>query len=453
MKKLTAFNKRKFFYFLMIFFVLFPVVHSDTISEYQKIQENIDKDEKRLVEIFKDIHANPELGFQENRTANIVDTEFKNLGYQTITGIGKTGVAAIMKNGDGPIVMYRADIDGLAVKETTGLPYASTKVGKLEGVDGAELPLMHACGHDAHVTWMLGAAKVMSENKDKWKGTLVFIAQPAEEPGLGARAMVEDNMYKKGVPKPDYLIGMHTAPIPVGTYVAVPGARMAGMDQIDVVFNGVGGHGSAPQVAKDPVIMSAIAVTSYQSIVSRAIDPQNAAVLTVGSIQAGTENNVIPASSLVKINLRWFNENDRNIMVNGIQRINEGIAFSYGLNKDMYPKMIRKGWAAPLVNDKELTERIERALQSNIKGIENLKNYPPAMGSEDFHHLVLDNTKHIYSYILVGVADPKVFEKAQKEGKPFPYFNHNGNFMVDLKAIPYGVKMASISLLDVFNNK
>ena len=236
----------------------------------------------------------------------------KALGYDVMTGIGKTGVTGILKNGDGPIVMYRADMDCNAVKETTGLPYASLKTSKNE--EGVEVPVMHACGHDAHTTWMLGIAKIMVTPKNQWKETLIMIAQPAEEPAGGANAMAAE-MYKKGVPEPDYLLGMHTAPAPMGYYLNAAGFRMAGADQLDVTFYGIGGYGSTPQGAIDPIVMAANAILQYQTIISRNIDPQAAAVIAVGAIQAGTDNNVIPASALLKLNLRWFNEADRKLMI------------------------------------------------------------------------------------------------------------------------------------------
>src|SRR5260221_3262330 len=191
-------------------------------------------DSLRLTEIFKDLHQNPELAFLEVRTSAIVAKELKALGYEVMTGIGKTGVVGILKNGDGPIVMYRADMDCNPVKEITGLSYASTRIMKKE--DGAEVPVMHACGHDAHITWMLGIGKIMVQLKNEWKGTLVFVAQPAEEVLQGAQAMVNDKMYERGVPVPDYLFGMHTFPIPVGYIYNAFGARMAGSDQLDVTF-------------------------------------------------------------------------------------------------------------------------------------------------------------------------------------------------------------------------
>ncbi|MES1226553.1 MAG: amidohydrolase, partial [Bacteroidota bacterium] len=286
-------------------------------------------DSLRLVEIFKDIHQNPELGFMETRTAGIIAKELKTLGYEVITGIGKTGVVGILKNGVGPVVMYRADMDCNPVKEITGLPYASTKMVKKD--DGSEVPVMHACGHDAHVTWLLGIAKIMASLKNEWKGTLVFLAQPAEELILGAQAMVNDNMYEKGVPVPDYLFGMHTWPIPVGTINNAGGARFAGSDQLDVTFYGVGGHGAHPETTKDPIVMASNAVMQYQTIISRNLGAQSDCVLTVGAIQAGSVNNVIPPSALLKLNLRWFNDKDRNTLLNGIKHINEGIAVANDL--------------------------------------------------------------------------------------------------------------------------
>ena len=289
-------------------------------------------DSLRLVEIYKDLHQNPELGFMEVRTSGIIAKELKSLGYEIITGISKTGVVGIYKNGVGPTVMYRADMDCNSVKENTGLPYSSTKIMKKQ--DGTETPVMHACGHDAHVTWMLGVAKIMMALKNEWNGTLVFLAQPAEELLTGAQAMVDDSMYAKGVPVPDYLLGLHTTTLPLGTIDNGVGVRMSGSDQLDVTFYGIGGHGARPEDAKDPIVMACNAVLQYQTIISRSIAAQDVAVLTVGAISAGTDNNVIPASAIIKINLRWFNEQTRNTLLDGIKRINEGIAVANGLSKE-----------------------------------------------------------------------------------------------------------------------
>jgi amidohydrolase len=415
---------------------------------------NIDKlvhaDSARLVSIFKDIHANPELGFMETRTAGIVSKELRTLGFTVVEGIGKTGVAGVMKNGQGPVIMYRADMDCNAVKETTGLPYASTKTVKRD--DGTETPVMHACGHDAHVTWLLGVAKLLTQMKNQWKGTLVMVGQPAEEPILGAEAMVKDGLYSKGIPQPDYLFGMHTAPVPIGVVAAAKGVRMAGTDQIDVVFRGIGGHGSSPQLTKDPIVMAAAAIMQYQVIISRSIDPQKAAVLTVGAVQSGSDNNVIPSSALLKLNLRWFDEQDRKLMIDGIKRINESIATAYQVPDNLLPTMTMKGWSYPLDNNGPMTEVVANAVKTftDEKFILKEDMLPAVMGSEDFHHLVIHNAKKDYCYINVGIANPSIFSEARKQGKMLPFNAHNGDFQVDTDAIPFGVKIAAVAMLDLF---
>lgn len=423
------------------------VISAQSSIDYKKIKELSNSDTNRLEKIFKDIHENPELGFMEVRTAAIVAKELKSLGYTVMTEIGKTGVVGILKNGNGPIIMYRADMDCNSVKETTGLPYASTKMVKRE--DGAEVPVMHACGHDLHTTWMLAIAKIMVTMKNDWKGTLIMIGQPAEEPGGGGDAMAAE-MYKKGVPVPDYLLGMHTAPVAVGYYMNASGERMAGADQLDVSFYGIGGHGSSPHLAKDPIVMAANAILQYQTLISRNMDPQKAAVVTVGAINSGTDNNVIPASATLKLNLRWFNDEDRNLMIDGINRINEGIAFANNLPKDLYPTMNKKQYVIPLKNDKAMVEKLNPALEKMAGANKNIQGIPATMGSEDFQHLVKDQPKTVYDYILVGIANPEVTAKANKEGKMFPFYNHNGDFQVDLTAIPFGTSLGTTALLEMF---
>ncbi|MDB5121519.1 MAG: amidohydrolase [Sphingobacteriales bacterium] len=405
-------------------------------------------DSLRLVNMYKDLHQNPELGFMEVRTSGIIAKELKALGFEVITGIAKTGVVGILKNGEGPIVMYRADMDCNSVKEITGLPYASTKSMKKD--DGTVVPVMHACGHDAHVTWLLGAAKIMVTLKNQWKGTLVLLAQPAEELLAGAQAMVNDKMYEKGVPVPDYLFAMHTWPLAVGSIINGIGERAAGSDQLDVTFYGVGGHGSTPEVTKDPIVMACNAVMQYQTIISRNIAAQDAAVLTVGAIHAGVDNNVIPASAVVKLNLRWFTEKTRNTLLEGIKRINEGIAISNGLSKENYPTTLMKSNVFPQVNDAPLSNKINNVLTSFLVPEKIFTNTLPIMGSEDFNHLVLGNNKTVCDYIFVGTANPDAYAKAVQDGKRAPYFNHNGNYQVDLASIPLGLQIGVTALLEMF---
>lgn len=414
------------------------------------VQAAVDADAARLTTIFKDIHQHPELGFMEVRTAAIVAKELKALGFEVKTGIGKTGVVGILKNGAGPTVMYRADMDANAVEETSGFDYASKVRVKRE--DGSESPVAHMCGHDAHVTWMLGMAKAMVGMKRDWSGTMVLIAQPAEEPITGAQAMVDDGLWTRhSVPKPDFFIGMHTAPGPVGMVVSSGGPKMAGTDQIDILFKGIGGHGSMPQLTKDPVLMAAMAVVQYQAIVSRTIEPQQTAVLTVGSIQAGADNNVIPATALVKANLRWYDPKVREQLIAGIRSISNGIARTYGMPEDQLPEITMKGGSTPLVNQEALAKRLAVPLKTLLGEDKVVTEFPPATGSEDVHLLLGPNVDVPFTYLIVGVADPAVFAAARKEGKMMPYSAHNPNFVVDLKAIPVGTKMATVSMLELMS--
>lgn len=418
-------------------------VPSDLI---EKVKSAVKSDTARLVAIFKDIHQNPELGFAETRTAGIVAKELQDLGYEVQTGIGRTGVVGILKNGPGPTLMYRADMDANPVAEETGVPYAS-KV-RVKRADGVDVPVAHMCGHDAHVTWMLGVAKVMSEMKDQWSGTLVMVGQPAEELLMGARAMIDDGLYTKhGVPVPDYLIGLHTQPFPTGTIVASGGTRQAGTDQIDVTIFGVGGHGSSPRETKDPVVMAALAVVQYQTIVSRVIDPSETAVLTVGSIQAGTDNNVIPETALLKINTRFFSEKARRQMIDGIRRINEGIAKAQGMPSDKMPAMVMKGTSSPLVNDPALVGRVTPTLKS-LLGEKNVRTeFPPLTASEDFHVLAGSNATRVM-FLLVGTAAPALVAAARDQGKSVPFSNHSPKYLVDLEAIPVGATIGAMTTFE-----
>ena len=242
------------------------------------------------------------------------------------------------------------------------------------------------------------------------------------------------------MPKPDFFIGMHTAPGPVGVVVSSGGPKMAGTDQIDILFQGVGGHGSMPQLTKDPVLMAAMAVVQYQAIVSRTIEPQQTAVLTVGSIQAGADNNVIPATALVKANLRWYDPKVREQLILGIRNDSNGIARTYGMPEDQMPVITMKGGSTPLVNDDALATRLAMAPKAVLGERNVVTDLPPATGSEDVHLLIGPNTGVPFTFLIVGVADPAVYAAAVKEGKPFPYSAHNPNFVVDPKAIPVGTK-------------
>jgi hippurate hydrolase len=413
----------------------------------KKVDTAVDADTARLIAIFKDLHQHPEIGFTETRTAAIVARDLKALGFGVTEGIGKTGVVGVLRNGPGPTVWFRADMDSNSVREATGLPYAATAKQRL--ADGSEIDVMHACGHDAHVTWLLGLAKVMVGLKSDWSGTLVVYAQPAEEVGLGAQAMVDDKLWDRGFPQPDVAFGAHTAPGPVGMISSSPGVRMAGTDQLDITFTGVGGHGSTPQTTIDPVVMAAQAVMAYQTIVSRNLDPQTSAVLSVGSIVAGRDNNVIPETSILKLNLRWFTPDVREQMLKRIDEIDRGIAIAAGVGPDMMPTRVMKGNAGPLVNDLGLVARVNPSLEALLGHGKVVDQFPAVMGSEDFQEAFKPLGTVPYAFILIGVAPAELFAKAHAEGRPVPYANHNPDFFVDLAAIPIGAKVDAVAALSI----
>ncbi|ENW93410.1 amidohydrolase [Acinetobacter sp. NIPH 298] len=405
-----------------------------------------------LSKVYKDIHQHPELAFMETRTAAIVAKELKSLGFDVKTGIAQTGVVGVLKNGEGPTIMYRADMDANTVEEATGLPYASKVRVKLK--DGTETPVAHMCGHDAHVTWMLGMARTLVALKKEWRGTIILVAQPAEEEVTGAKAMVTEGLWSKyNLPKPDYFFAVHTVPAPVGVVINAPGPRMAGTDQIDVLFKGVPGHGSTPHLTKNPINMAANAITQYQGITGNFIDAQKPATLSVGSVQAGSANNVVPSSALVKMNLRWFDAKVRDTMVNHIHAVSDGVAQTQGMSKEQLPQITMKGSTTPVVNHKAFSTRLNAPLKALLGDKKVLTEYPAFMGSEDVHHLLGEHTDVPFNFMFVGVADPVVFANAIKQGKPMPYVPHSSDYVVDLKALPVGVKVITVSMLELLNKQ
>jgi hippurate hydrolase len=293
---------------------------------------------------------------------------------------------------------------------------------------------------------MLGMAKVLAEST--WSGTAVLIGQPAEELISGAQAMIDDGLYNVA-PQPDSFVAMHTAPVPVGMVAAVGGERMAGTDQLEIVFHGVGGHGSMPQLAKDPVLMAAQAVVGFQSIISRTIAPHESAVLTVGSVQAGASYNVIPDRARLLANLRWYNPHVREQLITGIRAISEGIARSVGMPDELMPVITMAGGSTPLVNDTALTARLAATL-GGLLGEQNVITELPAItGSEDCHLLKGPHRDIPLAYLMVGVADPQVYSDAAARGQLFPYSPHSPDYVVDLAAIPVGVRIASQAMLEL----
>ncbi|HXQ78243.1 MAG TPA: amidohydrolase, partial [Gemmatimonadaceae bacterium] len=271
-----------------------------------------------LQTLYTDIHSHPELSMQEERTAAIAADRLRGAGYEVTTGVGKTGVVGLLRNGDGPTVMLRADMDALPVKEATGLPYASNATAIDH--EGKMVPVMHACGHDMHVTWLVGAATLLAQARDSWKGTLMAVFQPAEETAQGAQAMIDDGLFKR-FPKPDVILGQHVMVGSAGIISSRVGVITSTGDSLQIRLFGKGAHGSMPQASIDPVIMAAATVMRLQTIVSREVAATDAAVVTIGALQAGTKANVIPDEALLKLNVRTFDETVRNRVLAAIERI------------------------------------------------------------------------------------------------------------------------------------
>src|SRR5690349_6757309 len=277
-------------------------------TDADRVLDGFDGIADGLEELYQDVHAHPELAMQEHRTAGKAAERLEAAGFDVTRGVGSTGVVGLLANGDGPTVMLRADMDALPVKEDTGLPYASTVTAT--DPDGAEVPVMHACGHDMHVTWLAGATALLADTRDAWTGTVMAVFQPAEETAQGAQGMIDDGLFDR-FPKPEVILGQHVMPAPAGAIGYRPGTTQAAADSLEVRLFGRGAHGSMPESSVDPVVMAAATVLRLQTIVSREVAASEAAVVTIGALQAGTKDNVIPDEALLKLNVRTFDEGVR----------------------------------------------------------------------------------------------------------------------------------------------
>lgn len=339
---------------------------------------DLDIDLGRLADVYRDLHAHPELSFRETRTAGVVSGWLAEHGYDVTEGVGRTGVVGVLRNGDGPTVLLRADMDALPVAEDTGLPYASSV--RAVDDDGSDVPVMHACGHDMHVVWLLGAAQVLAGRRDGWRGTVVAVFQPAEEIGAGARAMLDDGLLAR-FPRPDVCLGQHVAPIPAGYAGLRAGTTMSAADSLRVVLHGRGGHGSTPHATVDPVVMAAATVLRLQGIVAREVDPHDSAVVTVGSLHAGTKENIIADRAELKLNVRSYTEDVRASVLAAITRVVEAEAAASGAPR---PPELSPLSSFPLtVNDPDATARVHAAL-TGVLGEGRVLELPAASGSEDF---------------------------------------------------------------------
>ncbi len=359
--------------------------------------------------IYRDLHRHPELSFQEHRTAGIVAEALRGLGYAVTEGIGGTGVTGVLARGEGPTVLLRADMDGLPVREATGLDYASTATGTDH--EGAEVPVMHACGHDVHVTCLLGAAEALAADAS-WHGTLVVLFQPAEEWGGGAEAMLADGLYER-VPRPDVVLGQHVAPLPAGLVALQPGPAMAGADSLTITMHGTGGHGSRPETTVDPVYLAASTAVRLQGIVSREVAAGDAAVVTVGQLHAGTKNNIIPPDAKLGLSVRTFDEHVRERVLAAIERIARAEAAASAAPRE--PEFAYEERFPVTVNDPAASARTAEALRTAF-GAERVLEPGAVSGSEDVGVLATAAGAPLV-YWFLGGADPALFGAGLADGR------------------------------------
>ena len=402
-----------------------------------------------LFELYKTLHANPELSHMESDTAKMLGGELEDLGFDVTYNFGSTGTVGVFKNGDGPTVLIRADMDALPVKEATGASYASTKM--MEDRNGDMQPVMHACGHDIHMTVFMGTAHELVENKENWSGTLVMILQPAEELGQGARAMIGEGLFDK-FPRPDYNLALHAnSAMPAGTVGYTPGYALANVDSVDITVRGIGGHGAYPNTTKDPIVLSAQIVMGLQTIVSREISPTEPAVVTVGSIHGGTKHNIIGDEVKMQLTLRSYSPEVRQQTLDTIRRMVRGYGLAAGLPEDRLPIVYHQDEFTPAAyNNPNLSNRAAKLIAGAI-GEDNVIEVSPVMGGEDFGEFGQVEPK-IPSFIFwLGAVNPKDYAKAKKNGETLPSL-HSPTFLPDAEpTIDTGVKAMNAAALGLFN--
>ena len=402
-----------------------------TSSWAQQPAANLDGQLPGLVETYKGLHSHPELSHHEEHTASLLAVELRKAGYTVAEHIGRYpdgsqafGVVGLLKNGVGPTLLIRADMDALPIVEETGVTYASRV--RTKNAAGQEVGVMHACGHDVHTTVLIGTARALATMKDHWHGTLMLVGQPAEETIDGAKAMLADHVYER-FGTPDMAIALHDTYLhAAGTVGVVAGPALASSTSIDVTMRGIGGHGSAPYLGKDPIVMAAEFITQIQTIVSRQEDPRDPAVVTVGDIHGGTKRNIIPDEVKMELTNRSFSDKSRQIIIDGIRRSARGIAIAAGVPEDRMPIVtVRDEEYAPvLYNDPALTARVKTALVGAL-GAGKVVDDQPIMGSEDFGNFGLDNRKIPVAMFWLGAMDPARFAAAEAAGKFLPGMHTN----------------------------
>ncbi len=398
-----------------------------------EIESEVEAELPSLLQAYRHLHAHPELSYQEEETAAYLARELRQLGFEVTERVGDYGVegrisyglVAVLRNGEGPVGLVRTDLDGLPVQEQTGLPYASRARGRSDG--GDPVATMHACGHDLHMASFLGTARLLSRWRDRWRGTLVMIGQPAEERGAGARAMLADGLYER-FPRPDFALALHTdAGLEAGTVGLVSGYALANVDSVDIEVRGRGGHGAYPHTTHDPVTLAAQIVTNLQTIVSRRVSPLHSAVITVGSIHGGTKHNIIPDQVRLQLTVRSYEPEVRRLLLDGIRGVAQGTARAAGFPDDLLPvvQVAEEEFTPSTYNDPELVEKLGEHLRGVLGG-ERVQAKQPVMGGEDFSRYALEGEIPIAMFWL-GAVDPARIESARQRGEPLPSL-HSSQF-------------------------
>jgi amidohydrolase len=407
---------------------------SSIFAEEEPVEKIAQGELPSLLAIYKDIHSHPELSTREEKTSALVAKELRAVGCEVTENFGKYdspnlkcyGVVGIMKNGTGPTVLVRTDMDALPVEEDTGLPYASKVTTKAD--DGREVHVMHACGHDAHMSAFIGTARALQRLKDQWSGTIMFIGQPAEEAVGGARAMLKAGLYNR-FGKPDFALGFHDkADLQTGHIGVTPGYTYANVDSVDVTVRGIGGHGAYPHRTKDPVVLAAEMINAWQTIVSRENNPLDPIVVTVGSIHGGTKHNIIPDEVKMQLTVRTYKSEVRERVLKAIDDIAKGIAAAGGVPADRAPvvSVLKDQFTPATYNNPDLTKRLV-AVWKNVLGADNVEIVDPTMGGEDFSEYSLPDHSIPAVDFHIGAVDPEKIAQFKKEGKELPSL-HSSKF-------------------------
>ncbi len=416
----------------------------------QPVGAAVDAQMPSLMALYRDLHQNPELSFQETRSAAIMAAEARKAGFDVTEGVGRTGVVAVLRNGPGPVVLVRADMDALPVAEQTGLAFAS----KTRGIStaGVESGIMHACGHDTHMTAWIGTARLLAARKDQWSGTLIMIGQPAEETNAGALAMIKDGLLTRW-PRPDYALAFHdTGDLPAGVIGLKSGFALANVDSVDITVRGLGGHGAYPHTTKDPIVLASAIVMRLQTLVSRESSPFDPAVVTVGAFHGGAKHNIIPDEVKLQLTVRSYSDASRKLLLDGIKRITRAEALASGMPDDRMPEVrIMEPYARATWNTPEFTARLAGRFRQHF-GEARVADAAPVMAGEDFGEFARTTGTPIQSLIFwVGGREPAELAAAQRDGRILPSL-HSPFFAPQAdKVVATATEAMTVAVLDLLH--